>query len=52
MRHEATIIVNISPKLLAVNLAEIRIKSPFLPTYGFADQGKSFVMCSFPILPI
>ena len=39
-------------KLLAVYLGEISIKDPFLPTYGFAYQGKSFVMCSFPIPPI
>ena len=39
-------------KFLAVCVEEISIKGPFLPTCGFANQGKSFVMYSFPIPPI
>ena len=38
--------------LLAVCVGEISIKGPFLPTCGFANQGKSFVMCFFLIPPI
>ena len=39
-------------KFLALCLREVSIKGPFLPTCGFANQGKSLVMCSFPIPPI
>ena len=35
----------------AAYLGEVGIYDPFLSTHGFANQGSSFLLCSFPILP-